>query len=100
MKKAKGIKDQRLVGHRYNAYIINLADIQIPETCTGISMIKDLKRKTLYESQEGVTATRMITDCKHKLIWYPAGNRWQLFDLNNDPMKEMIYQIISHINKK
>ena len=42
----------------------------------------------------------MITDCKHKLIWYPAGNRWQLFDLNNDPYEKMIYQIISHINKK
>ena len=30
----------------------------------------------------------MITDCKHKLIWYPAGNRWQLFDLNNDPYEK------------
>ena len=25
--------------------LLDLADIQIPETCTGISMIKDLKEK-------------------------------------------------------
>ena len=52
-------------------------------------MIQDIKRETLYcEAQEGVTATRMITDCQYKLIWYPSGNRWQMFDLNNDPYEK------------
>jgi hypothetical protein len=27
----------------------------------------------------------MITDDQFKFIWYPAGNRVQLFDLKNDP---------------
>ena len=27
----------------------------------------------------------MLHDGRHKLIWYPAGNRVQLFDLESDP---------------
>ena len=27
----------------------------------------------------------MLLDARHKLIWYPAGNRVQLFDLQDDP---------------
>lgn len=27
----------------------------------------------------------MIHDGRHKLIWYPAGNHFQLFDLGKDP---------------
>ena len=30
-------------------------------------------------------ATRMLHDGRHKLIWYPAGNSFQLFDLVDDP---------------
>ena len=86
----KGFKDNRLVGLQdIMPTLLDLTNIKIPETCTGISMIKNLKRKTLYcEAQEGVTATRMITDCEYKLIWYPAGNRWQLFNLNDDPYEK------------
>ena len=86
----KGFKDNRLVGLQdVMPTLLDLANIKIPETCTGISMIKNLKRKTLYcEAQEGVTATRMITDYEYKLIWYPAGNRWQLFNLNDDPYEK------------
>ena len=29
--------------------------------------------------------TRMLHNGRHKLIWYPAGNSFQLFDLENDP---------------
>ena len=34
---------------------------------------------------ENVSATRMLHDGRHKLIWYPAGNHLQLFDLEADP---------------
>src|SRR5690606_2466456 len=34
---------------------------------------------------EGPNASRMLHDGRHKLIWYPAGNGVQLFDLEEDP---------------
>jgi hypothetical protein len=44
------------------------------------------RRDHLYaEALEGVKATRMIVEGPHKLIWYPAGNVIQLFDLARDP---------------
>lgn len=33
----------------------------------------------------GDGASRMIMDERHKLIYYPCGNRTQLFDLVDDP---------------
>ena len=33
----------------------------------------------------GAASTRMIHDGRHKLIYYPVGNRSQLFDLAEDP---------------
>lgn len=33
----------------------------------------------------GSKATRMLREGRHKLIWYPAGNRVQLFDLEQNP---------------
>ena len=42
----KGLKDNRLVGLQdVMPTLLDLANIKIPETCTGISMIKNLKRK-------------------------------------------------------
>lgn len=32
-------------------------------------------------------ATRMVRDERYKLIYYPTGNRVQLFDLQNDPQE-------------
>jgi len=79
--------DNRLVGLQdIMPTLLDLADLDTPETCTGISMIGESQRETLYcEAMEGPTATRMITDDQFKFIWYPAGNRVQLFDLKNDP---------------
>jgi hypothetical protein len=43
-------------------------------------------RQYLYgEAVEDHSASRMLRDRRHKLIWYPAGNRVQLFDLQSDP---------------
>src|SRR5690606_28137176 len=37
------------------------------------------------EIDEGAMATRMIHNGRYKLIYYPAGNGCQLFDLHEDP---------------
>ena len=44
------------------------------------------KRAHFYgECGEGASANRMIRDGRHKLVYYPVGNRVQLFDLQEDP---------------
>ena len=39
------------------------------------------------EYGEGFEATRMIHDGRFKLVYYAAGNRLQLFDVENDPQE-------------
>ena len=86
----KDVVDDRLVGLQdVMPTLLDLTGLEIPNTCTGISMTGDTKRLTLYcEAMEGPTATRMITDGQYKLIWYPAGNRMQLFDVLKDPREK------------
>ena len=45
------------------------------------------QRRTLLTGDvlESHGAARMAHDGRHKLIWYPAGNMFQLFDLDRDP---------------
>ena len=51
-------------------------------------MIQDHRRGHLYcEHNEGDGAMRMIRADQYKLIWYPVGNRLQLFDLEADPQE-------------
>lgn len=65
--------------------LLDLAGANTPEAVTGCSMVGD-RRKVLYgEFGEGELSCRMVHDGQHKLIYYPAGNRFQLFDLHNDP---------------
>jgi len=87
----KNTVDNRLVGLQdVMPTLLDLADISIPETCTGLSMLGAEQRSTLYcEAMEGLTATRMITNKRFKFIWYPAGNRLQLFDLTEDPYENI-----------
>ncbi|MDE0100531.1 MAG: sulfatase-like hydrolase/transferase [Truepera sp.] len=79
--------DDRLVGWQdVMPTLLELAGIEIPETVEGISMVGEERREWLYgEVGEGGSATRMIHDGRHKLIYYPVGNRRQLFDLEDDP---------------
>ena len=79
--------DKRLVGWQdVMPTLLDLAGIDIPPSVTGLSMVGPRKRDYLYgECNEGSTATRMIHDGRYKLIYYAAGNRCQLFDLDNDP---------------
>ena len=51
-------------------------------------MFDNNPRDTLYaEANEGINATRMVTNDNFKLIWYPHGNVFQLFDIKNDPQE-------------
>ncbi|WP_035484732.1 sulfatase-like hydrolase/transferase [Geminicoccus roseus] len=83
----QGMVDDRLVGLQdVMPTLLDLAGIDIPASCTGRSMLDPIPRRHLYaEALEGQKATRMVTDGRHKLIWYPAGNHLQLFDLELDP---------------
>jgi len=66
--------------------LLDLCGIPIPSTVEGLSLVGERRHETLYgEHYEDARATRMIHDGRHKLIYYPVGNRVQLFDLKNDP---------------
>ena len=66
-----------------------MCEVPVPSTVEGLSLLGDKKRDYIYgELWDDARATRMLRDDKYKLIYYPAGNRFQLFDLENDP-KEM-----------
>jgi arylsulfatase A-like enzyme len=82
-----GTCDDRLVGLQdVMPTLLDLAGIDVPETCDGISMLGDARRDLLYgDVLENTSASRMIHDGRYKLIWYPAGNILQLFDLETDP---------------
>ena len=79
--------DNRLVGWQdVMPTLLGLAGIEVPDTVDGISMAGDEKREYLYgECGENAQATRMMHDGRYKLIYYPVGNRSQLFDLEEDP---------------
>lgn len=82
-----GSVSRRLVGLQdVMPTLLDLAGISIPDSVDGISMAGGEERDSLYgEYAENETATRMIRDRRYKLIYYPHGNRRQLFDLEADP---------------
>lgn len=82
-----GVTDDRLVELRdIMPTLLEMAGVDVPDTVEGISLATDRRRSTLYgECREGANASRMIRDERHKLIYYPVGNRCQLFDLEEDP---------------
>lgn len=86
-----GSTDTRLVGLQdIMPTLLTMCGITVPESCDGISMTGETQRDTLYgECLEGPLASRMITDGRYKLIWYPAGNHFQLFDLHSDPSEQI-----------
>ncbi|CAD7037518.1 arylsulfatase [Pseudorhizobium endolithicum] len=82
-----GVIDDRLVGLRdIMPTLLQLCGIAVPESCEGRSMVSADQRATFYaEALSGAKAMRMIRDERFKLIWYPAGSIFQLFDILNDP---------------
>ena len=82
-----GGTDNRLVGLQdVMPTLLGLAGLSIPETVDGLSMVGSERRPWLYgEYGEGFEATRMVHEGRYKLIYFAAGNRLQLFDLDEDP---------------
>jgi len=83
--------DDRLVATRdIMPTLLELAGIEVPEHCEGLSMTGKTQRDHLFgvfgpvKNAENGNPTRMIRDCRHKLIYYPAGNLIQLFDMEHD----------------
>ena len=84
--------DDRLVALRdVMPTLLEMSGIRIPDNVEGISLLSDTKRKYLYGEHYDSThgrkerATRMLLGRRYKLIYYPVGNRIQLFDLLKDP---------------
>lgn len=79
--------DDRLVGLQdVMPTLLDLAGIDIPTSVEGLSMVGERRRAHLYgEFGEIDHCSRMIRAGSHKLIYYPVGNRLQLFDLDSDP---------------
>lgn len=68
--------------------LLEFCKIPVPDTSEGENLFGERKRQVLFgEISEGPRATRMIHDGRFKLIYYPWGNRIQLFDLEQDPME-------------
>jgi len=86
---AAGALDTRLVGLQdVMPTLLDLAGLPIPDSIEGLSMVGERRRARLYgECGEGRNATRMVHDGRYKLIWYPANNAVQLFDLDQDRLE-------------
>ena len=86
---APGTTDNRLVGLAdVMPTLLELAGVPVPEKVEGLAMTGAARHATLYgDCLDNHGATRMIHDGRHKLIWYPAGNDVQLFDLEQDPQE-------------
>lgn len=83
--------DSRLVGLQdVMPTLLDLAHLPIPSGVEGRSMVSGQRRDFLYgECREDEGASRMLHDGRYKLIWYPAGNHLQLFDLEDDPLEQV-----------
>ena len=88
-------KDERLVCLAdIMPSLLEICGIGIPSSVEGYSFFSQNKHSILYgEFGEGIQATRMIHDGRHKLIYYPMGNYTQLFDLAKDPHE--LHNIVS-----
>ena len=89
--------DDRLVGLQdVMPTLLDLCGIEVPETVEGLSMVGDVKREFLFgEAGEDAHSSRMVHDGRHKLIYYPVGHYFQLFDLREDP-HEMVDLFSDH----
>lgn len=82
-----GVVDDRLVGFAdVMPTLLDLCGIDVPDSCDGISMVGEKRHDYIYgECGEDDHASRMIRDNRYKLIYYPVGHHFQLFDLVEDP---------------
>jgi arylsulfatase A-like enzyme len=86
--KATGVETRFAALRDIMPTLLDLCSIPIPETVEGRSLYSDTPRESIYcEHYEDERAMRMVRKDSYKLIWYPAGNRFHLFDLEEDPME-------------
>ena len=85
----RNLVDDRLVGWQdVMPTLLSLTGIDIPSSVEGRCKVSGERRSHLYgECGIDATATRMLHDGRFKLIYYSAGNRSQLFDLEEDPVE-------------
>lgn len=85
---ASNITDDRLVALQdVMPTVLTLAGVRVPGSVTGLPMTGRRRRGHLYgEIHEGAMASRMIREGDWKLIYYPDGNLFQLFDVASDPL--------------
>ncbi len=86
----ENVRDERLVELRdVMPTLLDLAGIPIPESVNGMSLTLDAEqspREYIYgELWEDIRASRMVRKGDYKLIYSPYGNRFQLFNLKDDP---------------
>jgi len=68
--------------------VLDICGVKLPNGIDGIPLLKKRGKKhdVIYgEIGEDIKATRMIHDGRYKLIYYPCGNVFQMFDLEDDP---------------
>ena len=84
-------EDTRLVGQiDLMPTLLDICEIDHGLDLDGLSVFSSNSHKYLFgEINEVPSATRMIHDGRFKLIYYPVGNYFQLFDLNNDPEEQI-----------
>lgn len=84
-----GRTDDRLAGWRdVMPTLLGLCGLPVPQTVEGVSLVTGARRSWIYcEAKAIPLATRMVHDGHHKLIYYPVGNRCQLFDTTKDPFE-------------
>jgi arylsulfatase len=69
--------------------LLDVAGIEAPGSVEGRSLLRSDLRDHLYsEYGEGHMATRMVREGDFKLIYYADGNRFQLFNVKEDPREE------------
>ena len=68
--------------------LLSLFEIPCPETVEGTDLFNSKPKDLLFgEISEGPKATRMATDGRYKLIYYPYGNVKEFFDMEEDPFE-------------
>lgn len=66
--------------------LLSACNIAVPASVEGHDMLGERKHDYIYgECGEGKKATRMIRSKDMKLIYYPWGNTFQLFNIHDDP---------------
>jgi len=77
--------DDRLVGWvDLMPTLLSFAGLSVPPHCEGLDAFSEARRASIY-SEIGDDTSRMLRDARYKLIYYPEGNRLQLFDMLKDP---------------